>query len=119
MSIVILLISTKIINYRKIHKSVNYHNLMPYQTINSCSQKPSLLCVLSIGVYLILIVLHLIYILPAITCGLITYVPILYVLLGLHFALIIAILYDYIWILVHDPVDTVVYDPQLIDKIDP
>jgi hypothetical protein len=23
-----------------------------------------------------------------------------------------------VWILVHDPVDTIVYDPQLIEKID-
>jgi hypothetical protein len=84
---------------------------MPYQTINSCSKKPSLLCVISIVVYVILIGLHFVYILPAIASGLITYVPILYVLVGLHFVLILGILYDYIWILVHDPVDTVVYDP--------
>jgi hypothetical protein len=92
---------------------------MPYQTINSFSKRPSLLCILSIILYITLIGLHFVYILPAIISGKITYVPILYVLLGLHYLLILVILYDYIWILVHDPVDTLVCDPQLIEKIDP
>lgn len=39
-------------------------------------------------------------------------------MLGLHFVILLAIIYDYVWILVHDPVDTVVYDPHLASKID-
>jgi len=66
-----------------------------------------------------LILLHLAYIFPAIISGKITDNPILYILLGLYFILLLAILYDYIWILAHDPVDTVVHDQQLVDKIDP
>jgi len=48
-----------------------------------------------------------------IVSGIITSNPILYILLGLHFVLLSAILYDYLWIMIHDPVDSIILDPQL------
>jgi hypothetical protein len=86
---------------------------MPYHTINACSKRPSLLCIITLVLYLGLVGLHFAYIFPAIISGKITDLPIIYIMLGLHFILLIAVIYDYIWILVHDPVDTVVHDPQL------
>lgn len=86
---------------------------MPYQTINGLSRKPSLLCIITIVLYLGLIALHFVYIFPAIVSGKITSLPIIYIMLGLHFILVLCVLYDYVWILTHDPVDTVVHDPQL------
>lgn len=44
--------------------------------------------------------------------------PILYLLLAFHFLLLIMILYDYLWILSHDPVDRVVQDQSLASGID-
>ncbi len=92
---------------------------MQYQTKNACSRKPAFKCILTIVLYLALVVLHFVYIFPAIISGKVSPFPILYIMLAFHFALLIAILYNYLWILVHDPVDRIVYDAQLAEKIEP
>lgn len=91
---------------------------MVYQTKNACSKRPSILCLITIILYLGLIVLHIFYILLPIVQGYVSSNPIIYVLLALHFMLLCAIVYDYLWIAIHDPVDRVVCDPQLAEGID-
>lgn len=88
-------------------------NPMVYQTKNACSKRPSILCLITIILYLGLIVLHIFYILLPIVQGYVSSNPIIYVLVALHFVLLCAVVYDYLWIAIHDPVDRVVYDPQL------
>lgn len=93
--------------------------LMVYQTKNACSHRPSILCVITITLYLGITVLHIFYILIPITKGKISQNPILYVLVALHFILLAVIVFDYLWIAVHDPVDRIVYDAQLSNRIQP
>jgi uncharacterized membrane protein (DUF485 family) len=92
--------------------------MVPYKTKNACSNTPSFLCIITILVYLALIALHIVYILTPIVGGVVTQNPILYILLALHFALLICVFYDYIWIASHDPVDRIIHDPALAINID-
>lgn len=89
-----------------------------YHSRNACSNTPSPLCVGVIILYLGLIGLHIAYILTPIVKGVVTSNPILYILVALHFALIIAVIYDYVWIASHDPVDRLIRDPRLGDTFD-
>jgi hypothetical protein len=91
---------------------------MVYQTKNACSTTPSPLFFITIILYLSIIALHLVYIFTPIIKGNITKNPILYIIVGFYFLLLFAIIYDYIWIAIHDPVDRIVYDPKLADNIE-
>lgn len=86
---------------------------MAYQTKNGCTQTPSVLSIFTAIFYLLQVVLHSVFVVPGIVK--IDH-PILWVLLGLHYASFLFIAYDYIWIMVHDPVDRVVLDPMLAER---
>jgi hypothetical protein len=86
---------------------------MVYQTKNACSNTPSVLFFITIILYLGLVALHITYIFTPIIKGNITSNPILYIIVGLYFILMIGIIYDYTWIAIHDPVDRIVFDPKL------
>ena len=86
---------------------------MTYTTINACTHPPSKEQIITIIIYIIQLTLHSIFVLP----GLISmnYDPhksILYFLLVLFYVLLVLIIYDFVWISVHDPVDRIIVDPD-------
>ena len=84
---------------------------MPYSSKNACTQKPSALSIVTFLLYLVQLVLHSVYIVPGVVK--IDH-PILWVFLGVHYACLMFVIYDYVWIMAHDPVDRLVLDPELI-----
>lgn len=88
---------------------------MTYSSKNACTQTPSPLSILTVLLYLAQVSLHSVYVVPGIVQ--INH-PILWILLGVHYACLLFIIHDYVWILVHDPVDRLVLDPDLAEKYD-
>lgn len=87
---------------------------MAYQKVNGYSHPPSKEQIITIILYLFIIIIHSIYIVPAIIhiCH-----PILYAFLGLHYISFLVILYYYLWITIQDPVDRVISNPELLKNI--
>ena len=84
---------------------------MKYRPRNACTQTPSTLSFLTAIIYLIQLALHSAYAVPGIVA--IDHAA-LWILLGVAYISLILMIYDYIWIMVHDPVDRVVENPDLI-----
>lgn len=92
---------------------------MPYSRTNSYSHRPSLLFILTLLVHLAVVTLHSVYIVPPITSTLITSLPMLPIMLGLFYLCLAILVYDYIRITTHDPVDRIVRNQALADLAPP
>ena len=88
---------------------------MAYSSKNACTQKPSALSIITFILYLVQVALHSVYIVPGVIK--INH-PILWVFLGVHYACLMFVMHDYVWIMVHDPVDRLVLDPDLIENFE-
>lgn len=89
---------------------------MGYEKVNGCTQSPSKEQIATIIVFAIELALHGVFVVPGIF-NIANDVPksILIVLLVLFYLLLLLIIYDFIWITFHDPVDPILLDPDQIE----
>ena len=95
----------------------------PYVTVNGCTHSPSKEQIITIILYTLILVLHSIFIVPLIVNvhnnDVDDRTEILIILLVLSYITLIIVIYDYIWITVHDPVDRLVLNQELVIKYNP
>lgn len=82
----------------------------PYKKTNAYTSKPSIEQIATFALALLVLVLHSIFLVSPIRT--IDH-PILYVMLGLHYLVLILLIITYVKITVFDPVDTYITHPNL------
>ena len=77
----------------------------PYVKTNAYSQTPSLEQIITVVIVILQIVLHSVFVVPALPK---VNQAILWVILGLHYFLLLFLIYDYLYLTIKDPVDKLV-----------
>lgn len=78
----------------------------PYRKVNAYSHPPSMEQIIAVVSYLVVLVLHSVFITPPIVS--VIRHPLLIFMLALHYALVLVIAYDYICLTVKDPIDPLI-----------
>ena len=83
---------------------------------NACTTPLALEQVITVILFLLQLALHSIFIIPPLDD--ISHV-LLWILLGFHYILLLAIIYDYIYLSATDPVDPLVLDQEMMTRYRP